>query len=234
MLLEFGWLSGDALPPAQWDLRERGWRLYSLGGIAKMAPPGVPVLVDWRRDSRPELPETPMRRRLCLVAGVENSDCRATIVAGGLGDALAGEVGLAELGARLMRIARMAASLPERIEAGGLTLDLFQRDARAGPRWAGLHPREFAVLWRLAEAGGAVIPKQELLADVWRLDHDPGTNRVAVHISRLRAKLAQMGYGWLVATDPAGGYRLNTATGVGNQPCPLWLERERDALDGIS
>jgi two-component system OmpR family response regulator len=87
-----------------------------------------------------------------------------------------------------------------------VTLDLFYRDAQFAGRWIGLFPREFELLWRLAERPGARITRRQLLKDVWRLDHDPETNRVEVHVSRLRAKLAFAGAGDLVGTDPAGGY----------------------------
>ena len=45
-------------------------------------------------------------------------------------------------------------------------------------------------------------------ADVWRLWHIPETNSLAVHVFRLRAKLAIAGFEGLVQTAPAGGYLL--------------------------
>jgi DNA-binding response OmpR family regulator len=47
-----------------------------------------------------------------------------------------------------------------------------------------------------------------LLREVWRLEFEPGTNSVEVHVSRLRARLASAGVAGLVETDPAGGYRV--------------------------
>ena len=98
--------------------------------------------------------------------------------------------------------------LPRLREAGPVTLDLMHRDGRVGARWLALHPREFALIWRLAECPGAPVTRPELLRDVERLRHEPETNSVQVHVSRLRSKLAAHGLGSLVATDPAGGYRL--------------------------
>ena len=94
-------------------------------------------------------------------------------------------------------------------DARELTLDLFHRDARQGERWLSLHPREFGVLWRLADEPGHRVSRVQLLRDVWRLNHDPETNSVEVHISRLRGKLAEFDCAGLVTTDPRGGYRLN-------------------------
>ena len=79
---------------------------------------------------------------------------------------------------------------------------------RVGARWLNLHPREFGVLWRLADSPGEPVSRSQLLKDVWRLNHEPGTNSVEVHVSRLRTKLAAAGCTKLVETVPQGGYRL--------------------------
>jgi two-component system OmpR family response regulator len=52
------------------------------------------------------------------------------------------------------------------------------------------------------------VTRRQLLEDVWRLAHDPQTNSVEVHVSRLRSKLAAAGCAELVETVPQGGYRL--------------------------
>jgi two-component system OmpR family response regulator len=45
---------------------------------------------------------------------------------------------------------------------------------------------------------------------VWRIDFDPGTNRVEVHMSRLRAKLDR-GFGWpMLVTARGKGYALRS------------------------
>ncbi|MCB2067011.1 MAG: winged helix-turn-helix transcriptional regulator [Erythrobacter sp.] len=117
--------------------------------------------------------------------------------------------------------------LPRWRDLGPLTLDLFHRDARQGARWLGLHPREFGLLWRLADSPGERVTRAQLLKDVWRLNHEPETNSVEVHVSRLRAKLALAGCESLVETAPEGGYRLPKAN-------PSLLARrppQADALD---
>ena len=103
------------------------------------------------------------------------------------------------------------------MEAGPLRLDLFHRDARVRDRWLALHPREFALLWRLAETPGHTVSQRALLEDVWRLSFEPGTNRVAVHVARLRRKLAPVGLDAMIATDGAG-YRLDSAAPLRNEP----------------
>lgn len=103
--------------------------------------------------------------------------------------------------------------IPRFRDAGDVTLDLFHRDGRIGDRWLGFHPREFALVWRLAERPGERMTRRQLLAEVWRIDFDPETNSVAVHVARVRGKLLPYGYARLIATHPEGGYFLDTTLG---------------------
>jgi DNA-binding response OmpR family regulator len=140
--------------------------------------------------------------------GIEKPAERAALLTLGCAEALPATVGLRELEARARRVNEMFGMLPRWRGVGPLTLDLFHRDARRGARWLALHPREFGVLWRLADNPGQRVTRAQLLRDVWRLNHEPETNSVEVHVSRLRGKLADCGCEGLVATDPPGGYRL--------------------------
>jgi len=101
------------------------------------------------------------------------------------------------------------ALIPRFREAGDVTLDLLHRDGRVDGRWLSLHPREFGVIWRLAQQPGQRVSKRQLLADVWRISFDPETNSVAVHVARIRAKLQPLGLARLIATHPDGGYYLD-------------------------
>jgi two-component system, OmpR family, response regulator len=107
------------------------------------------------------------------------------------------------------------AVMPRFREAGDVTLDLFHRDGRIDGRWLGLHPREFALLWRLAETPGERLTRRDLLAEVWRIHIEPETNSVAVHVARVRAKLEPFGLARLIATHPEGGYFLDAPPGQG-------------------
>ncbi len=98
--------------------------------------------------------------------------------------------------------------IPRFREVGEVTLDLFHRDGRVDDRWLGFHPREFELLWRLAETPGERLTRRQLLSEVWRINHEPNTNSVAVHVARVRAKLGQCGLANMVVTHPDGGYYL--------------------------
>lgn len=99
--------------------------------------------------------------------------------------------------------------MPRFREIGDIVLDLFHRDGRIADRWLALHPREFKLIWRLADQPGEPLSKRELLSDVWRIDFEPETNSVAVHVARVRAKLARFGLSNILATHPEHGYFLD-------------------------
>lgn len=145
------------------------------------------------------------------------------MLAAGLGEALPMQVALGELSVRMTRLALGAGALPRHRRIGPLVLDLLHRDAWADGRWLALHPREFGLLWRLADAPGERVPRERLLRDVWRLSHVPETNSLEVHVSRLRAKLAVAKAAWLIETDPLGGYRLASAKRASSWTAPAPL-----------
>lgn len=104
-------------------------------------------------------------------------------------------------------------SLPRFREVGDLTLDLLHRDGRVEDRWLGFHPREFELVWRLAECPGEPVTRRQLLSDVWRIEHEPQTNSVAVHVARVRSKLAHFGLAELLITHPESGYLVAALPG---------------------
>ncbi|MBS0481292.1 MAG: winged helix-turn-helix transcriptional regulator [Proteobacteria bacterium] len=106
------------------------------------------------------------------------------------------------------RLAERAVSVPRKRQIGQLRLDLVLRDAFVAGRAINLHPREFALLWRLAEVPGLPVRPDDLLCDVWRLSFRPETNTLAVHVSRLRAKLRLAGLDGIIETLPDGAYRI--------------------------
>lgn len=58
----------------------------------------------------------------------------------------------------------------------------------------------------MLERPGEVLSRAALYAQVWRLNYLPETNSIAVHVFRLRAKLAFAGLDSMVRTAPSGGY----------------------------
>ncbi len=147
-------------------------------------------------------------RRRTVVTGIDDSAHRARLIRLGFGDVLPWTTSLDELEARVLRVARLARSVPLTRWIEGLELDLLIRDGKAAGRRVGLFPREFALLWRLAETPGRAVAPETLLREVWQLSFKPETNSLAVHVSRLRAKLRIAGFDGLVETLGDGSYRL--------------------------
>ena len=225
----FGWLANDPGPPWRWDLRRLGWHLdHGVNGLR--AESRHVLIADARGLSaaqRRAMAEADRPAWRLILLGVEQPAERADLLTLGCAEALPDKVSLRELAARTARVNEMFGMLPRWRNIGPLTLDLFHRDARQASRWLGLHPREFGVIWRLADTPGKPVSRRQLLADVWRLNHEPETNSVEVHVSRLRAKLAQAGCEWIVATAPEGGYLLAEC-----EPFMLaGAKPEADALD---
>ncbi len=205
----FRWLSAGAVP-CVYDLRRCGWKLDesqtalpSHKPAAFLAHIGSIGATDWVR----LLGKDGNQHRECMVMlGVEQADERARLLQTGFGDVLDGAANLNEIDARAARVFDRAGSLPRLRQSGRLQLDLYHRDGMVNGRALGLHPREFALLWRLLDTPGVSVCREDLLRDVFRMSHDPETNRLAVHVFRLRAKLAIAGLDGLVQTAPGGGY----------------------------
>lgn len=112
--------------------------------------------------------------------------------------------------ADLLVAARLAALVrrgrPGMLKVGDLTIDAVeQRVSRAG-RPIVLLPREYALLIILARNAGTTVSRTRLREAVWGPRIDPGTNVIAVHLSRIRRRLGPGGP--LIVTERGCGYRM--------------------------
>ena len=229
MMACFGWIANRSLPPAHWDLRKYGWTLCSGKDHCRAECRHVLICDTRLLDAvgRQALADADRPAWRLVMLGVEDPAERAHLLSTGCAEALSADTGLHELEARAARVAEMFSMLPRWRDVGPLTLDLFHRDARKGARWLGLHPREFSLIWRLADTPGLRVTRRQLIADVWRLNHEPDTNSVEVHVSRLRNKLATANCAFLVQTASEGAYRIADPAEMEKQPCAP----QPDALD---
>jgi two-component system, OmpR family, response regulator len=122
----------------------------------------------------------------------------------GARDYLTKPFSLAELIARVRARLRENTMRTEVLHAGDLSLDARRLVADTGDGPVALTRLEFLCLRALMERRGYSVAKSDLLASVWGIDFDPGSNIVDVCIRRLRAKLGFT----LIETVRGEGYRL--------------------------
>ena len=111
----------------------------------------------------------------------------------GADDYLVKPFSVAQLEARIRAVLRRSgdegAAGPLRI--GPLEIDPAAREARLDGFALELSPKEFDLLYYLAERKGEVVPKRDLLAEVWRQPYGGSDKTVDVHLSWLRRKLGE-------------------------------------------
>ena len=97
---------------------------------------------------------------------------------------------------------------PERIEVGGLTIDVPGHRVYRRGREIPLTSREYALLEYLARRGGDVVSRGDIAEHVWDEHYDPLSNVVDVYVQRLRRKLDPPGAESVIRTRRGEGYQL--------------------------
>lgn len=106
--------------------------------------------------------------------------------------------------ARLAALVRR--SQPAVLRVGDIAIDTVERSVTRAGEPIVLLPREYALLLYLARHAGQVVGHATLHQALWGRSFHPGTNVIAVHVSRLRSKLGADGV--TVVTERGRGYRL--------------------------
>jgi two-component system OmpR family response regulator len=111
--------------------------------------------------------------------------------------------------ARLRALARRGtAPRPPVLTAGDLVVDPVSRTCTRGGAGIDLTPRELALLAALLRRPGEVVPKAQLLRQVWGDDFDGDANVVEVYVGYLRRKLDVPFGRRTLQTVRGAGYRL--------------------------
>ena len=153
------------------------------------------------------------RRPLIVMSDRDSVDDRMLALAAGADDAIGLTDNLPELLARIAGLLRRSRIAAGHLGAGELRIDLIDRRVERAGQVIRLPLREFDRLANLARVPDRPRSRDALLKAVWRIDFDPGTNRVEVHMSRLRAKVDR-GFDWpMLHTVKGVGYTLRSRRG---------------------
>lgn len=154
-------------------------------------------------------------RPLCpLVVEVRSPDAASALLDGGVDDVVLRSDPDTLVAARLAALVRR--SRPGLVQVGDIAIDTVERRVTRAGRPLALLPREYGLLLYLARHAGVAVDHASLHRAVWGREFDPGTNVIAVHVSRLRSKL---GVGSVtVMTERGRGYRLGGPIAVVTQP----------------
>lgn len=240
--LRFRWL-GSGPVPASLDLQRCGWilddRREPCADCIGVIDAGNLDSIAWMSVLSSYGAEV---RRFILVTGVKRAHERATLLQIGFGDVVTDAIDIEELSARASRSAELAHWLPRWRRMGDIQLDLLSREAYGRGKPLNLNPREFALLWRLADSPNHAVSKQALIHDVWRMGFVPETNSIAVHMSRLRRKLGFADLKGVIETvsEGEGGYRLRIpddhdgSAAATHHQRPISGQKARSVVNGSS
>ena len=108
--------------------------------------------------------------------------------------------------AALIRRNRRNVLAGDRLEGGGITMDLSARRVYAGRQEVVLTPKEFALLRCLLQNRNLVLSREQLLVKCWGYDYEGEARAVDTHIKRLREKLGD--HAACIRTVIKAGYKL--------------------------
>jgi two-component system, OmpR family, response regulator len=113
-----------------------------------------------------------------------------------------------ELIARIVAVVRRT-NTQETLRFGDLTFYRLTRETNCGGRRIRLTPKEQTFLEQLLLNPNKVVPRDDLLRSVWRINFDPGSNLMDAHVARLRAKLKNAGCSVQIITARNEGFCLS-------------------------
>jgi len=152
---------------------------------------------------------TARREEMDVIAGLES----------GADDYLMKPFRMTELLARVRAHLRRTAPKEETVipvVVADLTVDIAARRCLIAGREMSLRPKEFDLLARLAEAPGAAVSRERLIADVWDENWFGSTKTLDVHVKSLRDRLAEAAAAFeppatvpVITTLRGFGYRLD-------------------------
>jgi DNA-binding response OmpR family regulator len=155
-----------------------------------------------------------------VLSGRNDLRVRVQCLDGGADDYLPKPFSYFELRARCRALLRRRQQFADPVlRHGDLELNRIEHKVARGGRPIGLTAKEFSLLECLLLHQGECVSRSQLLAEVWQMPGETGTNVVDVYVNYLRRK-AEAGAlrevdGELIETVRGAGYRLG---GMGRKP----------------
>jgi len=141
---------------------------------------------------------------ICLTARAEERD-RVLGLDLGADDYVTKPFSVAELMARVRAVLRREGSgLGESVDLGAVRVLLDDRAALVAGRRVELTGTETAILRHLGARLGRVVPREDLLRELWGVTDAASTRTLDNHVARIRKKLGAH----VVVTVHGAGYRL--------------------------
>jgi DNA-binding response OmpR family regulator len=149
-----------------------------------------------------------VRTPVIVLSAKRSTEDKITCLRRGADDYLSKPFKLPELLARLEALLRRTQPRgeEERLESGGVVLDLLNRTVRRDGERLELTPREFALLELLMRNEGRALSKSYLVERLWDYKFNSQTNLVDVLLCRLRNRLESEAKPKLVHTVRGIGY----------------------------
>jgi two-component system OmpR family response regulator len=146
-----------------------------------------------------------------MVSGTADIEQRIQGLRAGADDYLAMPFSREEMLARVAALLRKMAHAPYSgaiLRTNAFELDLIKRILTHRQRKQRLLPTECRLLEFMIRHSGRTVTRSEIFEAVWMHHLDPETNRIAVHVGRLRKKLATLGLPPMILTVRGSGYRF--------------------------
>ena len=179
------------------DLAIFDWMLPGMDGLE-----GIRIVRE-----KPDIKDIPM---ILLTAKDKEYD-KVVGLDGGADDYMTKPFGILELAARIRSLLRRSqagskkASF-DKISLGNLSINAAGREVHMNGAEVVLTFKEYELLMYLIENRNRVVPREELLDELWDYNAEIETRTLDIHIRTLRQKLGV--YGRMIETVRGAGYRI--------------------------
>lgn len=166
---------------------------------------GIDAVKEIRKD------ETIKKIPIILLTAREKELDKVVGLDSGADDYITKPFGVLELGARvrsLLRRTGTSITTEQTILLGKITINLKTREVWFDKEKIELTLKEYNLLVYLIEHQDRIVPREELLNQIWGYEYDGETRTLDIHIRTLRQKLGEEGQEY-IKTSRGVGYRIS-------------------------